>query len=232
MPVRAELDACILPDRGTIRDAMVALDRGARQIALAVDEAGRLVGVATDGDLRRAILRGASLDDPVANKAPGKALDPLTREFVKLGEGDSRTEVIELMSARRIAAIPVVDGDGRPVGLHLLHEFLEPVVRDNWAVIMAGGQGMRLRPLTETTPKPMLRVAGRPILERLVLHLVGYGIKRIFLAVNYLGHVIEEHFGDVWQPVHRIPPGIEGDHDEGRIGIAHLLTHPQRVVHE
>jgi NDP-sugar pyrophosphorylase family protein len=68
--------------------------------------------------------------------------------------------------------------------------------RPNWAVVMAGGQGVRLRPLTESLPKPMLQVAGRPILERIVLNLVGFGVKRIFLSINYLGHVIEDHFGD------------------------------------
>jgi NDP-sugar pyrophosphorylase family protein len=78
----------------------------------------------------------------------------------------------------------------------LLHEFIEPVVRPNRALVMAGGKGVRLRPITDSTPKPMLRVAGRPILERIVLHLVGHGIKRIAISVNYLGSVIEDHFGD------------------------------------
>jgi len=100
------------------------------------------------------------------------------------------------MRARRLAAIPVVDDANRPIGLHLLHEFLERQERPNWAVVMAGGQGTRLRPLTDSVPKPMLRVAGRPILERIVLHLAGFGIKRIFISVGYLGDLIEEHFGD------------------------------------
>ena len=68
--------------------------------------------------------------------------------------------------------------------------------RDSWAMVMAGGRGSRLGPLTDEVPKPMLPVAGRPILERIVLHLVGCGIRRILLSVNYLGHLIEEHFGD------------------------------------
>lgn len=186
--VADRLDACIVRDGGTLRDAMVALDRGARQIALAVDEAGRLVGVATDGDIRRALLAGASLDDPIGPL--------LTRSFVSVGPGEGRAEAIELMRARRIGAVPLLDGDGRPAGLHLLHEFLEPVQRPNWALVMAGGQGVRLRPLTDTIPKPMLRVAGRPILERIVLHLVGFGIHRIFISVGYLAEVIEAHFGD------------------------------------
>jgi dTDP-glucose pyrophosphorylase len=177
-----------MPAIGTIRDAMVALDRGAFRIALAVADDGRLVGVVTDGDVRRALLGGTSLDDP---------LEPwLTREFVSTGPATGRTDVLDLMRARSVGAIPVVGDDGRPVGLHLLHEFIEPVARPNRALIMAGGRGLRLRPITESTPKPMLRVAGRPILERIVLHLVGHGIKQISIAVNYLGEMIEDHFGD------------------------------------
>jgi dTDP-glucose pyrophosphorylase len=182
------LAASLVPEGGSLRDAMTALDRGAGQIALAVDADGRLAGVATDGDVRRALLRGAALDDPLA--------PALTRTCVTVDVDHGRAAVLELMAARRINGIPVLDGDGRPVGLHLLHEFLEPVRRPNWAVVMAGGQGVRLRPLTDSIPKPMLQVAGRPILERIVLNLVGFGVKRIFLSVNYLGHVIEEHFGD------------------------------------
>jgi dTDP-glucose pyrophosphorylase len=182
------LDASLVRESGTIRDAMVALERGARRIAIAVDDDGCLVGVATDGDLRRALLAGATLDSPVA--------PCLSRRAITVGPRDDRAEVLELMSSRRVAAIPVVDDAGRPVGLHLLDEAIQPHDRPNWAVVMAGGRGTRLRPLTETVPKPMLRVAGRPILERIVLHIVGAGIDRIFLAVGYLGEVIEEHFGD------------------------------------
>ena len=182
------LDACIVAETGTIRDAMQALDAGAGQIALVVDDGGRLVGVVTDGDLRRALLTGATMDSSV--------LPALNRRFVSVQAGEGRADVLELMRARRIDAIPVLDGDQMPVGLHLLHAFLEPAERTNRAVVMAGGQGARLWPLTETVPKPMLRVAGRPILERIVLHLVGSGISRISISVNYLGHVIEEYFED------------------------------------
>lgn len=177
-----------VPATATIRDGMRAVDTGAGGIALAVDAHGRLVGIVTDGDLRRALLAGAMLDDPVR--------PVLNERFVALPAGHSRVEALDLMRARRIDAIPVVDADGRPVAVHLLHAFLEPASRPNWAVIMAGGKGTRLRPLTDTVPKPMLRVAGRPILERIVLHLVGFGVTRIFLSVGYLAQVIEDHFGD------------------------------------
>ena len=169
---------------------MAAIEAGESRIALAVEPDGRIVGVATDGDIRRALLAG------VLDRRPAR-LRPQSRSSCRSAPSADRTQVLELMRARRIEAIPVVDATGGPVGLHLLHEFLEPGASDTtWAVVMAGGEGRRLRPLTETIPKPMLRVAGRPILERIVLHLVGHGITRIFLAVNYLGRCIEEHFGD------------------------------------
>ena len=178
----------IVARTGTIRDGLTALDRGAAGIALAVDEDGRLVGIATDGDLRRALLRGAALDDLLEVA--------LNHEFLAVPAGRGRADALDLMRAHRINAVPVVDATGRPVGLHLLHAFLAPVERENWAVIMAGGEGTRLRPLTDAMPKPMLGVAGRPILERIVLHLLGFGIRRFFISVNYLADVIEAHFGD------------------------------------
>jgi NDP-sugar pyrophosphorylase family protein len=107
-----------------------------------------------------------------------------------------RAEVLDLMQARTLEQIPVVNADGTLGGLHLMHEVIGTVERPNWAVIMAGGKGVRLRPITEHLPKPMIPVAGRPILERLVLHLVGSGVRRIFLAINYLGHLVENHFGN------------------------------------
>ena len=113
-----------------------------------------------------------------------------------MDSGQSRVDALDLMRGRRIAAIPVVDADGRPVALHQLHGFLRHGPRANRALIMAGGLGTRLRPLTEDVPKPMLRVAGRPILERIVLHLVGFGIEHISISVGYLAEVIEAHFGD------------------------------------
>ncbi len=211
------LDASIVPVGGTIRDAMRALDAGARQIALAVDGGGRLVGVATDGNIRRAILGGASPDDP---------LEPaLTRTFVAVGPNDGRAEVLDLMRARSIGSIPVVDDAGRPIGLHRLNEFLDPAPRPNAAVVMAGGQGTRLRPITAAVPKPMIRVAGRPILERIILHLASHGISRVYLAINYLGPVIEEHFEDGARFGCRIDY-LREDQPLGTAGALGLLPEP------
>jgi dTDP-glucose pyrophosphorylase len=186
--VTDELARCIVRDDASIRDGLEAVDRGAGGIVLVVDDAGRLIAIATDGDLRRAILAGHPMTDPLAPVA--------NHRFVAVDAGQSRVDALDLMRGRRIAAIPVIDADGRPVALHQLHGFLRHEPRANHALIMAGGLGTRLRPLTEDVPKPMLRVAGRPILERIVLHLVGFGIEHISISVGYLAEVIEAHFGD------------------------------------
>jgi dTDP-glucose pyrophosphorylase len=186
--VRPQLKDCTVNLGAKLRDVMVALERGASEIALVVDESDLLMGLMTDGDIRRAMLGGASIDAP---------LQPFMRkQFTAVGQNAGRAEVIDLMQARIISQIPIVDGDGRLVGLHLLRDVIGKEERENWAVVMAGGLGTRLAPLTDHTPKPMLRVAGRPILERIVLHLVGHGIHRIFIAINYLSEMIVAHFQD------------------------------------
>jgi dTDP-glucose pyrophosphorylase len=172
----------------SLAEGMRAIDKGGAGIALVLDDHGRLAGTLTDGDVRRGLLRGATLESPL------EAF--ICRQFTSVGPEVDRTEILDIMQARSLRQVPIIDAAGNVIGLHLLHEILGAVDRPNWAVIMAGGMGTRLRPITEKIPKPMIKVAGRPILERLVLHLVGFGIKRVFLAINYMGEVIERHFGD------------------------------------
>jgi dTDP-glucose pyrophosphorylase len=177
---------CISPD-ASILDAMKKIDDAAIATVV-VCEAGKVKGVLTDGDIRRAIIGGAALTAPIS--------EYYTRTFVSVGPEALRADVLDLMQARVIEQIPIVDQDGDLKGIHTLHKLLGNETRPNWAVIMAGGKGTRLGKLTESTPKPMLKVAGKPILERLVLHLISYGIKQIFISVNHLSHVIEGYFGD------------------------------------
>lgn len=183
------LNRLLVPERATLLEAMRVINEGSRAVAFVQDASGRVVGLLTDGDIRRGLLSGRSVDDRCLP-------DVMSRNFRYVAPEAGRAEVLDLMRALGIEHIPVLDADRHLFGLHLLRELIGAKERDNWAVIMVGGRGTRLRPLTEEIPKPMISVAGRPILERLVLHLVGYGIRRIFLAVNYLAHVIEAHFGD------------------------------------
>jgi dTDP-glucose pyrophosphorylase len=188
-PITSErLRDCLVVDTAAIRDAMVVLDRGALEIALVVDKSGKLLGTCTDGDVRRALLAGFGFHSPIGPH--------IERNFVSVGPELGRAQALDLMRAQQIQQIPVLSADGTVLGLHLMRELIGSVSRPNWAVLMAGGKGTRLRPLTENLPKPMIPVAGRPILERLVLHLVGHGIRRIFLSINYLGEMVETFFGD------------------------------------
>lgn len=182
------LEKIVITEDASLRTGMKALDRGAVEIALMVGPGGTLLGTLTDGDIRRAILGGASLE-AAASKF-------MNRRFIAVSPSASRAEVLDLMRARSLQQIPILDEARRLVGLHLLREIIGASLRPNWAVVMAGGRGERLRPITDSLPKPMIKVAGRPILERIVLHLVGFGIRRIFLSVNYMGEVIEGHFKD------------------------------------
>lgn len=178
---------CLKPTDTLLR-ALEVIDKAAEGIAFICEDSGTLLGTVTDGDVRRALLKGASLTDAVGACAKTK--------FASVSTHASRPEVLDLMQARQLRQIPILDDQGRLEGVHLLHEVIGAKPKQNWAVIMAGGKGTRLGELTKTMPKPMLKVAGRPIIERLVYHLVGYGINRIFISTNYLAEIIENHFGD------------------------------------
>jgi dTDP-glucose pyrophosphorylase len=169
-------------------DAIRALNGPAEGIAIITDAPGKVIGVLTDGDVRRAIMRESCLD---------ASIDPyIRRDFISVSAADSRDLVLDLMQVRKIKHLPILDATGALIGIHLLHDVVGGEKLPNHAVIMAGGKGVRLLPITENIPKPMIQVAGRPILERLVLHLVGCGITRIHLSVNYLSEIIVNHFGD------------------------------------
>ncbi|MGA2384133.1 MAG: nucleotidyltransferase family protein [Gemmatimonadales bacterium] len=185
--MRRRLAALLASGRATVLEAMRAINDGGYGIAFVTAAGGRIVGTLTDGDLRRGLLAGATLESRCLRTL-------MSREFVSVGLGSGRAEVLDMMRARGITAVPVVDGRGQLVALHTLSDLIGGADRPNWALLMAGGRGERLRPLTEKVPKPMLTVAGRPILERLVLHLVGHGIRRLYISVNHLASVIERHF--------------------------------------
>ena len=178
---------CINPNSSLI-ECMRSMDITGAGIALAVDSEFRLIGTISDGDVRKALVKGFPLDSSIATH--------INRNCFYVLPTVPRAEVLDIMQARRFEQIPIVDEQGKVMGLHLLHDILGNIARPNWAVVMAGGKGMRLRPLTEKLPKPMIKVAGRPLLERIILHLISHGIRRIFLSVNHLAQVIEDYFED------------------------------------
>jgi dTDP-glucose pyrophosphorylase len=180
--------SAILNGDQTIRQAMEAIDRSALQIALVVGENDRLLGTVTDGDIRRGLLHGLNLDSPasqVMNTKPKVAR-----------QGMSRVEFIELLRRHSLHHLPLVDGNGRLVGLESDVELYEGAEKDNWVVLMAGGLGQRLRPLTDDTPKPLLPVGDRPLLEIIISRFTAQGFRKFFISVNYRAELVEAHFGD------------------------------------
>jgi dTDP-glucose pyrophosphorylase len=171
----------------TIRQTMAHIDAASLQFAAVTDSAGRLLGTVTDGDLRRGLLAGHGLEDAVdrvMNRAP-----------TTVAKGEDSATALALLRAKKLRHVPVLE-DGKIVGVETLEELTSPPERENEVVLMAGGLGTRLMPLTAERPKPMLPVGGRPILEHALIGLAEQGFRRFRLAVNYLGHMVEDHFGD------------------------------------
>lgn len=178
----------ILPANATIGHAVRNLNEVAVKIVLVANDAGVLEGTISDGDIRRGLLKGLDLNSPISGVIHRNALvvpPELGRELV-----------MQLMVANKIQQIPVVDEQHRVVGLHLWDEITTQPTRPNLMVIMAGGMGKRLRPHTENCPKPLLPVAGKPMLEHIIDRAKQEGFNHFVLAVHYLGHMIEAHFGN------------------------------------
>ncbi len=178
--------ALVLPS-ATIGQVIARIDESTLQIALVVDENNHLLGTVTDGDIRRGILRGLSVLDPVT-----KVMNPHPQTAAP---ADDRSALLAIMQQLNIRQLPIID-DGVVVGLEMLDTLLSPQPRENYAVLMAGGLGERLWPLTKECPKPMLSVGGRPILETLLLTCIEYGVRRFYFSLNYRADQIREYFGD------------------------------------
>ena len=176
-----------LPVESTIQEAIRNLDKVGIKIVLVVNPAQELQGTISDGDIRRGLLKGLDLSSPIESIIHRNA-------FVVTPEMGPEM-VRQLMTANKIHQIPVVDEHHHVVGLHLWDEITTPSVRPNLMVIMAGGMGTRLRPHTETCPKPMLPIAGKPMLEHIIDRAKLEGFSRFVLAIHYLGKMIEDHFG-------------------------------------
>ena len=156
------------------------------ECALVINESGVLIGMVTDGDIRRAFLGGASLDTPIDQV--------MTRDPIRVGTEATSEDVLRLMVARKIRQVPVVDQAGRPVALELFKDRLDDDGVAE-AVVMAGGRGQRLMPLTQDTPKPLLMVGDQTILDDILGKLRRNGVKDVVLTVGYLADKIREHVG-------------------------------------
>jgi len=172
----------------SLQETIQVIDAGAMQIALVIDDRNKLVGVVTDGDIRRALIKGLPLTQPVAEVMNPK---PKVAHLQ-----DSKARLIAIMDAHRLFQLPILDVDGKVVGLETLQDLYKQPVQASPVFLMAGGFGRRLKPFTDSCPKPLLEVGGKPILETIIENFASSGFKQFYIAVHYLADKIKDYFGD------------------------------------
>ena len=182
----------IVEPKMSLEEVIKIIDKTALQIAIVLDKNKKLFGTVTDGDIRRAILKGLNLKtsiDEVMNSNPFFAY-----------KKTSKNELIDIMKKNSVQHLPIVDADNKVLGISSYSELTEINEKSNVVVIMAGGLGLRLRPLTENIPKPMLLLDDKPILEHIISNFIKEGFKYFYISVNYKSDVIKNYFknGNKW----------------------------------
>jgi len=180
-------ETLVNPDT-SLREVLAIIDRLGCQMVLVVDNNRRLLGTLSDGDARRALLAGGTLTD--------KAVSVMQRQPTVASISKTRASRLSTMKHLGLHQLPLVNQNQVVVGLDLLDDFFDTPQRDEWVIIMAGGLGSRLNQLTENTPKPMLKVGRKPILETILRNFIEQGFYQFYLAVNYKAEQIEQYFGD------------------------------------
>lgn len=178
----------LLFEHSSLQEAIRNLEKTSLRIALIIGQDGSLHGTVSDGDIRRGLLAGLELEKPISNVA--------NREPLVVPAGLGRDAVIQLMHVNKIQQVPIVNEMRQVIGLHVWDEISTAPERSNMMVIMAGGKGVRLRPHTENCPKPLLPVAGKPMLEHIIERSKLNGFSNFIISVHYLGEMIESYFGD------------------------------------
>jgi dTDP-glucose pyrophosphorylase len=193
--VTRDFSSLVVSEDSTIRSVISCIDRNGKGIAIVLDGDNHLIATVTDGDIRRAILAGLDAELPVSellNRRTNMSPDgPITAPV-----GTPDTTLLHMMAETTVRHIPLVDEDNRVLDVALLSELVREYELPLRAVVMAGGFGTRLRPLTEDLPKPMLPLGSRPLLELIVEQLREAGIKRLNVATHYKSEVIADHFKD------------------------------------
>lgn len=196
----------------SLRDAIAVIDRSAHQVALVATAEGALVGVLTDGDIRRAVLAAKSLELPVS--------EVMGRQPTTAKTSTSREDILALMRRKVIHHLPLIDDSGRLAGLATLSDLAGIAEQSNWVVLMVGGLGTRLSPLTNETPKALLEVGGKRILETIIESFAEQGFHTIYLAVNHKADMIRDYFGGG----EKLGVRIEYLHERIRLGTAGALS--------
>jgi dTDP-glucose pyrophosphorylase len=173
-------------------EAIRVIDLSSLQIALVVDGDNRLCGTVTDGDIRRGILKNISMESPV--------LQIMNQNPIYARLNDGLENILALMQLKELRHMPIVDESGCVVGVEILEDLVRMHEKENWVILMAGGEGNRLRPITEDCPKPLIKVGNKPILETILENFIEYGFRRFYISVHYKAEMVREYFrnGSRW----------------------------------
>lgn len=202
----------VVSEMASIIDAISIIDKAGLRVALVVAKSDVLLGIVTDVEVRRAILNNQSLEDSV--------LTVMNKNPYTVSSNYMASEVVSEMKQHGYSHLPVIDENGKLQDLILFDELLKPSKRDNEVVLMAGGLGSRLRPLTNDCPKPLLKVGGKPILENILRNFVDAGFYNFHISLNYRGEMIKEYFGDG----ERFNANIRYIEEKERLGTAGALS--------
>lgn len=184
----ADWHSIVITEQTAIIDAIQVIDKSGLRFAMVIDTAHRLVGTITDGDIRRGLLKQISVQQP--------AKDIMRTEPHVATIHDSKQDILQLMQKASICHIPIIDQAGAIIGLEILEDIIQPTLQENYTVLMAGGLGSRLGPLTDNCPKPLLQLGDKPMLQIIMENFAEYGFKKFFVCVNYKAAMIKEYFGD------------------------------------
>ncbi len=177
----------LVSPNASVQEVLKIIDKEALQLAMVVDADKRLLGTVTDGDIRRALIKGIPLSVDVSE------VMFTTPTVVQLGT--SRQQVLEVMKGKGLLSLPIISED-KVVGLETLTKASQKAVYDNPVFIMAGGFGTRLKPLTDNCPKPMLKIGDKPILETVMRSFIRCGFSNFYISTHYMPEVIQDYFGD------------------------------------
>lgn len=202
----------LISENVSVREAVATIDRGQRQVALVVDADRHLLATVTDGDIRRGLLDGVLLEDPVS--------DVMHRNPTIITRAEGLEKARLLMRKKTLQQVPIVDDDGRVIDLVTMDGATRSASFETRIVLMAGGLGQRLRPLTDELPKPMLPIGNRPLLENIIRNFRAQGFYRFTLSLNYKADIIRDHFGDGRQ----LDCEIEYIDETKRMGTAGALS--------
>ncbi len=227
-PFVADIERCLISKQATIGEVVRCIDTAAIGIALLVDDRGRLLSTITDGDVRRGMLAGLGFEQPVGRllemKKGSSHPVPVSRAADVTDEA-----LLHAMREAGVQHIPLLDEDGRVVDVALLSRFVASLDDEIRAVVMAGGFGTRMRPLTDDTPKPMLPLGDKPLLERTIERLRAVGITDVNITTHYLHEKIAEHFGTGAEFGVNVKY-VQEDRPLGTAGALGLLGRPQGTV--